>query len=327
MKTIKYFLSTLTILLVTLSSCQTYEFDEPGLLVPLTVTEDSSLPSIMVNGTQLHSEAYGDPKDPIIVTIHGGPGGDYKSIENFIQLADNGYYVVFYDQRGSGLSQRHDKAFYDDQNVQMFIDDLDGVIQYYKQNDTQRVILAGHSWGAMLATAYINQYPDEIDGAILAEPGGFTWNQTIEYINRSLNLNPVSESTNDALFFEQIITGDDHQTLDYKLGLFAGQSQTGDVGPAVARRWGGVLSTWAQKYAEDHPEEMDFRANLNQFESEVLFVYSENNEAYGLAHAEEVASPFSSTQLHEIRNCGHEIIQYGWESLYPIAVNYLDSLK
>jgi proline iminopeptidase len=51
------------IAVVTFGSCDILEPGDPGLLVPLTVDEDASLPSIFVNGTQLHSKplAANDP--------------------------------------------------------------------------------------------------------------------------------------------------------------------------------------------------------------------------------------------------------------------------
>src|SRR5688500_337754 len=80
--------------------------NEPGNLVPKTVDQDLSLPSINVNGAMLHSEAFGHPDSTIVVVIHGGPGSDYRDLLISKSLADEGYRVVFYDQRGSGLSQR-----------------------------------------------------------------------------------------------------------------------------------------------------------------------------------------------------------------------------
>ena len=47
--------------------------DGPGNLVPLTVDQDPSLPSITVNGTRLHAEAFGHPDSTMVVVIHGGP--------------------------------------------------------------------------------------------------------------------------------------------------------------------------------------------------------------------------------------------------------------
>ena len=66
MKTMKQFFKLsifvwATILIFSCSKDDFYEMDEPGLLVPRTVDEDSSLPSISVNGTMLHSEAFGLP--------------------------------------------------------------------------------------------------------------------------------------------------------------------------------------------------------------------------------------------------------------------------
>ena len=58
-----------------------------GNLVPRTVEQDASLPSINIMplnhaATTLHAEAFGNPADPMIVVIHGGPGGDYRSLMN-----------------------------------------------------------------------------------------------------------------------------------------------------------------------------------------------------------------------------------------------------
>lgn len=326
MNNLKLAISLVVYMCVSLCSCDTYELDEPGLLLPLTVSEDPDLPSIAVNGTVLHSQAFGNPTNPMMVCVHGGPGADYRGILNFKDLADDGYYVIFYDQRGSGLSMRHPANHYDGQTVQFFIDDLSAVIDHYKTSNDQKLILAGHSWGAMLATAFVNKYPGEADGLILAEPGGFTWPQTEAYIQRSLQLKPFSETTNDLLYFDQIITGSDHETLDYKLTLFLSGQNTGDISLPPFWRPGAVISNWAQKYAVDNPEDLDFTSQLSQYNQKILFAYSENNDSYGKTHAELVSSAYPNVQLEEIKDCGHEIIHFGWNNFYPIVKNYLDEM-
>src|SRR3954465_10264209 len=85
---------------------------EPGNLVPRTVVEDPTLPQIQINGTRLHAESFGDPTAPTVMVLHGGPGSDYRSLLNLKALANDGYRVVFWDQRGAGLSQRHDGSSY-----------------------------------------------------------------------------------------------------------------------------------------------------------------------------------------------------------------------
>ncbi|MFK7971139.1 MAG: alpha/beta fold hydrolase [Bacteroidia bacterium] len=308
-----------------LSSCNTMSLEDDGNVVPLTVLEDITLPSIHVNGVLLHSETYGNPTDPMLVIIHGGPGGDYQGLLNFKQLVDDGMFVVFYDQRGSGLSERIGKDGYSE--VQVFIDELGGVINYYRNTPSQKVILAGHSWGAMLATAYINQHPTEITGVILAEPGGFTWEQTEAYVTRSRALNLLSETTNDFVYQDQFITGSDHNTLDYKMALSAaGNVHTGDPQAAPFWRFGAVCNIASIELARNNPEQVDFTANLSAYTTKVLFAYSELNTAYGLDHATDVSSALTHVDLVKIEGCGHEIPHYGWSNFYPLIQTYLTEI-
>jgi len=312
---------------ITFSSCEILEPNDPGLLVPLTVDQDPSLPSIAVNGTQLHSETFGNPNDPMIVVLHGGPGGDYRSMLNCSKFSADSFLVVFYDQRGSGLSRRHNKEIY---TIQLFIDDLDAVINYYRRNPNQKVILIGQSWGAMLATAYINEHPGAVSGVVLMEPGGLTWHDAEEYIKRCRSLKPFDETSNDYVYLDQILTGDDHNELDYKAALQAAAdyskgNRVGNPGPYPFWRKGAVCNSAATEYARNHP--FDFTTNLQQFTTNVLFAYSQLNEAYGKAHAQMVSSAFPKAQLVEIMGTGHEIPYFGWNRFYAVARTYLNTIK
>lgn len=316
-------ISLLAIGLISLYSCK--KMDKQGALVPLTVMEDSSLPQININGVVLHSETHGNPANPMLVVLHGGPGGDYRGMLNFKELANDSMFVVFYDQRGSGLSQRLGKS--DFSNVQVFIDELEGVINHYQRNSSQKIVLAGHSWGAMLAAAYINQHPTEIDGVIFAEPGGFTWEQTKSYTKKSRQLNLFSEFTNDYVYQDQLITGDDHNTLDYKMALStAGNVHTGDKNSAPFWRYGAICNITSIQLAINTPKQVDFTTNLKNYTTKTLFVYSELNTAYGFNHAKEVSASLPKVDLIEIKGCGHEIPQYGWNNFLPLIKTYLNEI-
>ena len=323
------FLASVAAALVTVTfiSCDILEPSDPGLLVPLTVDEDPLLPAISVNGTQLHSEAFGNPDDPMIVVLHGGPGGDYRSMLNCSKFSTDGYRVVFYDQRGSGLSRRHNKEIY---TLQVFIDDLDAVIRYYRRKPDQKVILMGESWGAMLATAYVNEYPNAASGLVLIEPGGFTWHDAEAYIKRSRDLQIFGETSNDYLYLDQILTGDDHVKLDYKAALqsaadFAEGNLVGNAGPYPIWRKGAVCTSAAVDYARAHP--FDFTTNLKQYTTTVLFVYSELNKAYGKDYAQSVSSAYPNVEFVEITGTGHEVPYFGWAKFYPEALAYLNAIK
>jgi proline iminopeptidase len=321
----------LFLLLLLLAGCDNDLTDPltPGALVPRTVDQDSSLPSLNVNGTLLHVESFGNPADPILVVLHGGPGGDYRSLLKATDFAEAGFFVIFYDQRGTGLSERVDRSQFT--AAQIMIDDLHALIDHFQISDEQKVFLLGHSWGAMLASGYIDQFPNEIDGAILAEPGGLTWEQAKDYVSRANEIKFFSEQVNDALFPEQIFAGrDEHEILDYKAAYFATFENApgntiGNAGPYPFWRNGAVSADELIKRAEESG--FDFTTHLPDYHTKVLFAYSELNRAYGFDWAKQVGAPYPNVEYFEVKGSGHELLYFGWDNFYPEALTYLNELK
>lgn len=322
----------LAIAMVFFTACEKESMSEPGALVPRTVDQDHALPSLKLNGTQLHVKTFGSSSNPIIVMVHGGPGADYRSLMSAKAYADNGFFVVFYDQRGTGLSKREDREQFEKNDaVQLMIDDLNALINHFQQSDKQKVFLIGHSWGAMLSTAYINAYPTRISGVVLAEPGGFTWTQTEEYLGRSNQIKFFSEALNDAIYPEQMFAGKDvHEVLDYKASFFSTfeNAEGNTIGNASSYpfwRNGAVAFDALIQHAEVHG--FDFTAHLSKYNTKVLFAYSELNSAYGLEWAKKVSAPYPKVEFTEIQNSGHELLYFGWDDFYPKTLTYLNSLK
>ena len=311
-----------------LSSCDILEPDEPGLLVPRTVDEDPSLPSITVNGAQLHSEAFGPTDGAMIVVIHGGPGSDYRYLLKCKEFANQGYRVVFYDQRGSGLSQRFPKSSYT--SVKIMTDEVGGVIAHYRTSPTQKVFLLGHSWGAMLATAYVNEHPAAINGLILGEPGGLIWKDVKDYVGRVRDYKITSELLNDVTYVDQFFTGgeNDHIMLDYKFALMGGSDvNTGNDDLLPIWRMGAVINSALFELGDK--ENPNWTTNLQQYSTKVLFIYSERNKAYGYDHAVKVSSAYPNVQLFKANGAGHDMLSFdtGWNNTYPTMLTYLNNLK
>ena len=168
------------------AACDIVEPREPGNLVPKTVAEDASLPSIEMNGSQFHVETFGNPANPVIVFLHGGPGGDYRGLlrmsERFggYSLTDE-YFVVYWDQRGAGLSKRVGKS---ELTIEQYTADLDALIDHFSPG--RPVFLIGESWGGMFAARYINQHPQRVAGAVLIEPGPLN-GATMERLEDEIN--------------------------------------------------------------------------------------------------------------------------------------------
>ena len=307
--------------------------NDEGNLVAKTVDQDTSLPSISVNNAKFHAEAFGPVDGPLIIVLHGGPGADYSYLLRCKEFATQGYRVVFYDQRGAGLSQRFPKSIY---TMQIAYDDLSSVIAHYRKSPTQKVFLLGHSWGAMLAAAYINSqpnipYPTAINGAVIAEPGGLIWKDVEDYIKRSRKFKYFSETLNDAVYADQFMTGkqNEHAILDYKFNLLTSteSSVIGNEGRLPNWRSGAVtFDAYIELGDREHP---NWTLNLNNYTTKILFVYSANNKAYGLSHAQKVSSVFPNKQLFKTENAGHDMLSFdaGWNNTYPAMLAYFNSLR
>lgn len=112
--------------------------------------------------------AKGNKQPYPVIFLQGGPGGyiSERLVTAMQILADNGYDVYLYDQVGSGLSRRLEHIR--DYTAVRHKKDLAAIVE---QTGSAKVILIGQSWGAMLATSFLADYPDKVSKIILTGPG------------------------------------------------------------------------------------------------------------------------------------------------------------
>jgi len=106
-----------------------------------------------------------------IVFLHGGPGLHVTANSHrfYSQFARDGFRVFLFDQAGSGFSDRLPVKEY---SFKRAVADLEEI---RKQIGAPRVILIGHSWGAVLAANYMASYPEHVAKVVFASPGPM-WN-------------------------------------------------------------------------------------------------------------------------------------------------------
>lgn len=315
---------------------------EPNLLIPATVDEDSSIPALDVNGTRLHLETFGDPSNPTMIFLHGGPGtGDYRAFSRLTQRYDgysltDEYHLVMYDQRGAGLSRRFgdlDAAYAHtiaELSLANYLQDLEGIVDHFSPDEP--VILFGHSWGGMHSMMYVNAHPDRVAAVILSEPGSF--NSTLEN-NLDLSIastNLLGEATNDLYWYHQNISANDHQMLDYTFmngfynGLGPDAYHFSETDKLPVFRFGAVASIndlGPDGMTSDEVYTFDFANNLEAFQTKVLFIIGDLNELLDEEFQAQNRALLPSSELKVIPNVGHDLIWVAAEQHVLFTREYL----
>ena len=121
------------------------------------------LKPVKIGGVDQWLHIRGRNKDnPILLFLHGGPGGAMIGFMDAIQRPWEDYFtVVQWDQRQTG------KSYYpaDDENnpltVNQFIEDTEEVIQYLRDYlEKEKLFILGHSWGTVLGMHMVKRHPD-----------------------------------------------------------------------------------------------------------------------------------------------------------------------
>jgi len=304
---------TLPFLLAALAGCSgLLDPEEPGNLVPATVDEDPSLPSIELGGTRLHLQTRGAPSGPVIIFLHGGPGGDHRSqlvlaeTYNGYSLGDD-HLLVFWDQRGAGLSRRHGK---ESLTIDRYVADLEELVERF--SPAEPVVLIGESWGGMYATEFINRRPELVRGAVLLEPGPLS-HVFFDMIRDDLyDLDVGSEWLNDWVWSQEILSPDDHARMDYQrcLGIHTSQPRFHEQKDPGAPFW--RLGAAANRYLEESGQDddgnavYDFTTELQVYHTEVLFLASDLNEVIGRDFQALQSTVYPNARLEVIEGCGHD---------------------
>lgn len=173
-------------------------------------TENTVLTSDQV---KLYTKKSG--KGPLCIFIHGGPGAWSQSFENLDgNKLEPVLTMVYYDQRGSGRSGNSSEGNY---ALSRMIEDIEEI---RKQYGAEKVYLLAHSFGGILATNYALQYPDHVQGIILANCTlnmKYSLQQQISYMNTLMNTDfKITDAT---LLFDFMTAKKElgKRGLDYKM--------------------------------------------------------------------------------------------------------------
>jgi len=341
----------MSVLTIALFGCsKVLDPDTPGNLVPKTVDEDPNLPYLEINGTRLHLETMGNIADPIIIFMHGGPGGDYRpficqegnenasrypskrSITNGgLSALQDSYFCVFYDQRSAGLSPRFDPV---DLSIDLYVQDLDAIIDHFLNEkklaalptDSQ-VILIGHSFGGELATAYTNAHPQKVRDIIAYEPGPFTTDalNTISFTSPfAFLLKPSLDGFAGSLKY---VDKETHARSDYNQILAGGSefmnSEFHSNPNCPSWRFGSLCEDGIQSFAKAI-EGNRIVNNLSNYKGRFLYICGQlTRQSLSMAYLTTQMSYYANADSVFVSGVGHTGIWERADTVVTITRNFL----
>ncbi len=278
--------------------------------------------------TQTKAALVDESKPPPIVFLHGGPGGyvHSSSIKTLGRLSRMGHDVFFYDQRGSGLSDRMEK--YSEVSFEKHLEDLHEIIT--QKIRAEKVILIGQSFGSILIAHYSSRHPEHVDKLVFSSPGALRPHRKVEdrYVNLdSLYPGPdslafktpynfVRDVDNMALKPKAMIASLGALLLDKKLisdkqmdrmlNTLASQFTKGMVcnpDNVLPEEGGGGLYAYIATNSGDYPEG---RSKIKTLDIPTLVLQGQCEfQSYGTAF--EYVDLYKNSRYHFIENAGHEI--------------------
>ncbi len=118
---------------------------------------------IPVKESNLYVRLVGNPNKPIIIDLHGGPGGhagfNHEFYRNYLE---KDYLVAYLDQRGCGKSDSIKNTSL--LTMEQYVEDLDVVVDALtKRYHNSKINLFGSSWSGTYGLLYLIDHQEKIN--------------------------------------------------------------------------------------------------------------------------------------------------------------------
>ena len=271
----------------------------------------------------LYSKSFGDPSNPCIIFLHGGPGYNCASFEftTAEKLAEKGFYVIVYDRRGEGRSADPKAKF-------NFKESFKDIQSLYKQYDIDKSTLVGHSFGGLLATKFALKNPDLVKSVILVS-SPICFQQSFKTIIDSSKQIYTKSNDKTNLKYISMLEQMDSTSLDYAVYCFAHAMQNGFYTTSSPTEEAKAIyefirsDSTAKKFASEMTQAatagfwknesyttIDIRSDLKELIQNGIPVYGFYGMEDGLfstAQIKELGNIIGTSHLNYLENCSHSV--------------------
>jgi proline iminopeptidase len=248
-----------------------------------------------VRGVQLFERRIGS--GPPVVVLHGGPGAHHDYLLPGFDALATGRELIYYDQRGGGRSPvpRETPVGWKEQ-----VADLE---ELRRQWGLDRLIIAGYSWGGLLALLYAVSFPENVSRLALVAPAP-AWREARQEFERRFqerNLAPALPEARTALRQSVLRQRDPGQYAQRQFELsvapyFFDPARARDLTPfRVTGR--------TQQEVWSSLDDYDLRPRLGSIGVPVLVLQGENDVIP--IDATRTVARLTGAELHLLPRCGH----------------------
>jgi len=102
-----------------------------------------------------------DRSNPVLLWLHGGPGGAQMPFAHHVDgELEQHFVVVHWDQRGAGKSN-HGGFELATMHMEQYLEDAQQLIEHLRRRlEADKIVLLGHSWGTHLGMQLVSRFPE-----------------------------------------------------------------------------------------------------------------------------------------------------------------------
>ncbi|MEM6321303.1 MAG: alpha/beta hydrolase [Bacteroidota bacterium] len=270
--------------------------------------------------TELYTKTFGQKNHPAIIYLHGGPGYNSTSFEATTaqKLADQGIFVIVYDRRGEGRSDKVEAVY-------TFEETIADIAQLYKQFELENATLIGHSFGGIVGTLFAEKHPERIDQLVLlAAP--ISLQVTFQTIIDSVEVIYKSKADSINLQYVTMLRNMDRNTLEFSSYCFMHAMANGFYTPKNLTQEAQLLyKSYQQSELGKYGQQMSYEAPQGFWENEqytsldltlklknlvqkgisIYGIYGQEDGLYATEQIRKIGQIIGEEQLFYWENCAH----------------------
>lgn len=263
---------------------------------------------ITVNGIRLYVDVEGSAlvpdgphmrERPVLVLVHGGPGGDHSVYKPAWSGLTDVAQVIYYDHRGNG---RSDFGRPEDWTLAQWADDLKALCDAL---GLVKPIIAGTSFGGFVAQAYATRYPGHPGKLILTSTAAHMDFETVFAAFARIG-GPKAAAIARAYWTDPT----PERRQQYWQSCVPLYQVTTPATDWLARISGPPDTALHFNGPKNEHGRMDFRADLARITCPVLLLGGEDDPITPIEFSEEIARhlPPDLVEYHRLGQCGHGVV-------------------